>query len=659
MLKLWRSFTVPNAKKDRTEKAGLPHVASSASIGGQTPPQVRLRIMATSDLHMHLYAHDYHADVPCVLAGLNQTATLIAQARAEVAGAVLLDNGDFLQGSPLGDYVARTQTQPHPMIAAMNQLGYDAVNLGNHDFSYGIDTLTTALRDARFAALSANTRPTDDAPDLVLAKPWTIIERHLPDASGTHHLVRIGLIGVLPPETEVWEREALMGKVRMQPMTTSVAQHVPDVQAAGADVIVVLAHCGPGATGRIQPVVGDYPLDGAEAIAQIAGVDAVVMGHVHLVFPYPGESASIGVAGSYLDPVAGTLLGKPAVMPGFFGSHLGIIDLWLEHGPAGWTLRRHQTEARPIATRDGDGRPLALVLPDATLTELIAPVHEATRDWARLPIGRTPRALHSFFAMITDCASVQIVNQAQADHVAARLADGPFAGLPVLSSTAPFKAGGIGGPENYTYVPPGDLLLRHAADLYMHPNTIVALHLTGAAVRNWLEQAVMGYRQILPGVQDQPLIGPELPSFLYDTISGLTYEIDLSAPGIRRGGPRIHDLRWNGAPLKDDQPFILATNNYRGSGSGGYAPVDSSRAVLAEQTANRDVLIAHLQRRFGTDPTPPPAQPAGWRFRPMPGTSVLFDTSPLAEAYLKDAAPLSLQPVSRTPDGFLRLRLSL
>jgi 2',3'-cyclic-nucleotide 2'-phosphodiesterase/3'-nucleotidase len=613
--------------------------------------------MATSDLHMHIAAHDYHADVPCVLGGLCQTATLIAQARAEVPGAVLLDNGDFLQGSPLGDYVARTRPQPHPMIAAMNHLRYDAVNLGNHDFSYGLETLATALRDAEFVTLSANTVPTADAPVLPLPQPWTIIERRLPGTSGDDHLIRIGLIGVLPPETEVWERAALNGQVRMQPMAETVARHVPQIRAAGADVVVVLAHCGPGQVGQPRPAAAQDPPDGALSIAAIPGVDAVVMGHVHLVFPNAGTSA--GLTGPGLDPVAGTLHGKPAVMPGFFGSHLGIIDLTLDQTASGWVVRGHHSAIRPIATRTATGRPQALVQPDASLMTLIEPAHRATRDWARLPIGRTPRALHSFFAMITDCPSVQIVNQAQADHVAARLADGPYAGLPVLSSTAPFKAGGIGGPENYTHVPAGDLLLRHAADLYMHPNTIVALHLTGAALRNWLEHAVLGYRQILQGVADQALIGTDLPSFLYDTISGLTYEIDLAQPGIDRGGRRIHDLRWNGAPLDPDQRFILATNNYRGSGSGGYAPVDSAGTVLAERVANRDVLIAHLQHSFGSDGTPPPPRTAGWRFRPMPGTSVLFDTSPLARACLDDAAPLPLTPLGRTPDGFLRLRLDL
>ncbi|MFN3844392.1 MAG: bifunctional 2',3'-cyclic-nucleotide 2'-phosphodiesterase/3'-nucleotidase [Paracoccaceae bacterium] len=607
---------------------------------------VRLRLLATSDLHMHLMAHDYHADVSSAQHGLCLTATLIAQARAEVEGAVLVDNGDFLQGSPLGDYVARVGHRPHPMIQAMAHLGYDAVNIGNHEFSHGLDTLTTALRDAPFPVISANTEAAVGSGIQGLLTAWTILDRTLTDGAGQAQKLRVGIIGVLPRETEIWDKQAIAGQVRMTPMAATVANKIPELRAAGADVVVVLAHCGTGG-----PQDGTVLSDGAMKIAQIDGVDAVVMGHVHMVFPGPGIAQSAGV-----DPKAGTLNGKPAVLPGFFGSHLGVIDLTLEKGATGWRVAAQHVETRAIATRDSTGVSRAVIAPDPALVALIEPVHQAARAWARRPIGHTPHAIHSFFALITDCPSVQLVNQAQAAYVTNRLSGGPLAHLPVLSTTAPFRAGGLGGPENYTFIPPGDLLLRHAADLYIHPNTIMALRLTGADLRCWLEHSVQGYFQIIPGIADQPLIGPDLPSFLYDTIGGLTYHIDLSEP---RGGQRIHDLRWQGAPLDPKQDFILATNSYRGSGSGGAAPVENASVVLADQVQNRDILIDYMaSRTLGSDSLQPFAPP-GWRFRKMQGTSVVFDTSPLAVPYLSDYRGLALTPLYRTKDGFLRIRLTL
>ncbi|MDR7123335.1 bifunctional 2',3'-cyclic-nucleotide 2'-phosphodiesterase/3'-nucleotidase [Pseudotabrizicola sp. 4114] len=613
------------------------------------PERVHLRLLATSDLHMHLSGHDYHADTPCVRQGLCLTASLIAQARHEVAEAVLLDNGDFLQGNPLGDYVARTGLRPHPMMQAMEQLRYDAVNLGNHEFSHGIGTLASALGEAAFPILSANTIPREDSPLAPLIQPWTIIKRHLSDQSGTAHLIRLGVIGVLPPETAIWDRQAIDGHVKMHPMARTVARHLPALRAAGADVVVVLAHCGISAA-----PLGEPPQDGALDIAEIDGVDALVMGHVHMVFPGPGLTAQPG-----MDAQAATLHGKPAVMPGFFGSHLGVIDLDLTRTPDGWQVTGHRVEARPIACRDEAGSPVALVVPDATLTAQVRQVHQATRAWARKPVGRTAQAIHSFFAMVTDCPSVQIVNQAQSAYVTARLAGGPLAHLPVLSATAPFKAGGLGGPEHYTYIPAGDILLRHAADLYIHPNTIMALRLTGAAVRSWLECSVRGYCQITPGLADQPLFDPDLPSFVYDTIGGLSYEIDLTAAPSDRGGRRIRNLCWQNRPIDPAQEFILATNSYRGSGNGGYAPVESGIVVLDEQTPNRDILIAHMQRVLSESGAALRPEPAAWRFRPVPGTSVIFDTSPMAAACLGEHPALALTPLNRTSEGFLRMRMAL
>ncbi|NEX46031.1 bifunctional 2',3'-cyclic-nucleotide 2'-phosphodiesterase/3'-nucleotidase [Rhodobacter sp. ETT8] len=616
-------------------------------------------MLATSDLHMHLSGYDYHADAPCVQKGLCLTATLVRRAREEVAGTILLDNGDFLHGSPLGDYVAARQDGgPHPMMQAMAHLGYDAVNLGNHEFSMGIPLLAAALAEARFPVLSANTCPRDGSALGPLIAPWALIERDLPDQHGQAQRVRLGVIGVLPPDTALWDRQAIGGEVQMQPMAQTVAQQVPRLRAAGADVVVVLAHCGIGSaqagSGPDAAGTQDAGLqDAGQQIAAIDGVDAVILGHRHMVFPAASLAPSPEV-----DPVGGTLHGKPAVMPGFFGSHLGVIDIDLIRAAGAWRVRSHKAEARAIASRDGEGRPLGLVAPDDGLTRLIQPAHEAVRLWARRPVGRTPQAIHSYFAMITDCPSVQIVNQAQAQYVAARLDGGPLAHLPVLSATAPFKAGGFGGPENYTLIPAGDILLRHAADLYIHPNTIMALLVTGAELRRWLEYSARGYRQIVPGGADQPLLGPDLPCFVYDTISGLTYEVDLSQPPHGQGGQRIRNLCWQGQPLDPAQQFVLATNSFRGSGNGGFSPAEPARVVLEEQTANRDILIAHIGRALNGAAAPERGAPA-WRFSPLPGTSVTFDTSPLAAACLADAPHLALTPLARTEEGFLRLRLDL
>ncbi len=110
--------------------------------------RLSLRLLGVTDLHANLYPYDYFRDRPDASVGLSQTATLIAEARREAANCLLFDNGDILQGTPLGDFATQCMigdsTATHPVIAAMNILDFAAATLGNHDFNYGLDVLERA-----------------------------------------------------------------------------------------------------------------------------------------------------------------------------------------------------------------------------------------------------------------------------------------------------------------------------------------------------------------------------------------------------------------------------------------------------------------------------------------------------------------------------------
>ncbi len=120
------------------------------------PNQAHLRIMETTDLHVHVFPYDYYADKPRDTVGLSRTASIVESIRAEATNSLLVDNGDFLQGNPMGgDYIAyerggMKEGDEHPVIQAMNVLGFDASTLGNHEFNYGLDFLMKSLARANF-----------------------------------------------------------------------------------------------------------------------------------------------------------------------------------------------------------------------------------------------------------------------------------------------------------------------------------------------------------------------------------------------------------------------------------------------------------------------------------------------------------------------------
>ena len=619
---------------------------------------VHLRLLATSDLHVNILPYDYYAGASTDRLGLARTASLIVAARAEVENCLLFDNGDFLQGSPMGDYMAQSRGlvdgDTHPMITAMNHLGYDAGTLGNHEFNYGLEFLNMSLAGAKFPIVAANICLSDGlTPGKTFVPPYVILNRTVVDKLGAKHPIKIGVIGFTPPQILIWDHRHLHGKLTTQDIVDAAAAYVPQMQNEGVDLIIALSHSG------IGPIEATPRMENAStALARIAGIDVVIAGHSHLVFPSDDFSRS-----DFVDPVNGTLCGKPAVMPGSYGAYLGVIDLFLSIESGHYKIREHKTEARPIWHRDALGNETALVESHAGIVNITTAVHQQTVEWTSKPIGHTDLPLHSFFALLTETPALELVAAAQVLHVKTALSTTPFAHLPVLASVAPFKAGGRGGPKNYTSVPAGEMLLRHASDLYIHPNTSAAIRVSGAEIANWLEYAVGIFNQIPPGSSDVPLINADFPSFNFDMIFGLRFQIDLALPArfdvrgslMNPESHRIVGLTYLGAPLNPKQDFAIATNSYRVAANRDHVSQDKGRVIYQSTQSNLDLVLQY----FASGKVNLPAEHSNRRFASMPGTTVTFDTSPAALAHIEDLQDMRIEPIGLTAAEFLRFRLYL
>ena len=622
--------------------------------------QAHLRIMETTDLHVHVFPYDYYSDKPVDTVGLARSAAIIEAIRAEATNAMLVDNGDFLQGNPMGDYIAYERGMKagdsHPVIQAMNTLGFDASTLGNHEFNYGLDFLMNSIAGASFPVVSANVitkMGADPSKDQTLLKPYVILDREVIDGAGESHKIRVGLIGFVPPQIMNWDRRHLEGKVQARDIVETAKAWLPQMREEGAEVIIALSHSGIGSAEHT-----DGMENASVPLARLEGIDALMTGHSHLVFP---SATFDGFA--EVDAAKGTISGKPAVMGGFWGSHLGLIDLLLERDGNSWRVISATTEARPISKRNEDRSITALVESVPSVLASVQKEHDETLAYVRRAVGKTSAPLHSYFALVADDPSVQIVSIAQTWYISEMLKGTEYEALPLLSAAAPFKAGGRGGPEYYTDVPAGDVAIKNVADLYLYPNTIRAVKVTGAQLKDWLERSAGVFNQITPGQEDQPLLNPEFPSYNYDVVDGVTYEIDLSQPS--KYGPkgedlnpeanRIINLTYNGQPIDPSTEFIIATNNYRAGGGGSFPGAMGDTIVFEGPDTNRDIIVRYIVEQGTINPS----ADANWRFASLPGTSVLFDTGPNATGYLADVKGVVIEPAGDGPDGFARFRIEL
>ncbi|WP_282095665.1 bifunctional 2',3'-cyclic-nucleotide 2'-phosphodiesterase/3'-nucleotidase [Epibacterium ulvae] len=622
--------------------------------------QVHLRLMETTDLHVHVFPYDYYADKPRDTVGLARTASIVKDIRAEATNSLLLDNGDFLQGNPMGDYIAYEkglkEGDTHPVIAAMNAVGFDASTLGNHEFNYGLEFLGKALAGASFPVVCANIAKEVGATpreDKTLLKPYVIMDRTVTDGAGNSHQIKIGLIGFVPPQVMNWDRRHLEGNVQARDILECARAYVPEMKEKGADVIIALSHSGIGEANETEGME-----NASVPLAAVEGIDAIMTGHSHLVFPSSKYADFSGV-----DADKGTIHGKPATMGGYWGSHMGLIDLMLERDGNGWRVVGHASEARPISQRNEDRSITALVESQPDVLAAAQADHDGTLAYVRRAVGKTDAPLHSYFALVADDPSVQIVSIAQTWYIEQMLKGTEHEGLPILSAAAPFKAGGRGGPEYYTDVPKGDVAIKNVADLYLYPNTVRAVRVTGQQVKDWLERSAGAFNQVEAGKADQLLLNEEFRSYNFDVIDGVTYEIDLSQPSMF--GPkgelldaatnRIVNLQYNGAALDLDAEFIVATNNYRASGGGDFPGAKGDTIVFEGPDTNRDVIVRYIVEKG----TISPRADANWKFTALPGTSVLFDTGPKATDYADSVPGVSIAPAGEGPNGFARFKIDL
>ena len=598
--------------------------------------ELKLRILETTDVHMNLLPYDYYQDKGTGEYGLAKTASLIKAARAEARNHLLFDNGDLIQGSPLGEYVARVKPladgQVHPAMKVLNALGVDAANIGNHEFNYGLPFLRQAIAGATFPYVNANVYLPDGTTNAFT--PYVILERRFTDEAGAQRLLKIGVIGFVPPQILQWDRQNLLGKVVAKDIVETARRFVPEIKAKGADLVVAIPHSG--------FERGETVFFGENAVARIAevpGVDAVLFGHSHGEFPgrFFAQHPKVNLE-------KGTINGIPAVMPGFWGNHLGVIDLVLDDSGGRWAVKDARAHLRPVWDRTAR-KPLADE--DPAIAPLVATEHAATLAWMRSEVATTASPIHSYFAQVADDPSVQIVSQAQLAYAKRVLQGTAYEKLPVLSAAAPFKTGGRQGWTYYTDIPAGPIALRNVADLYIYPNTVKAVKLSGAQVREWLEMSAGQFNRIDPrGAPEQDLINPGFPSYNFDTIDGVSYRIDVTQPArYGRDGKlaapdarRIVDLRFGGQPIDERAEFIVVTNNYRASGGGNFPGLDGSSIVVDAPDENREALVQYLLQTRRIEP----AADANWRIQPVPGVKLRFTAGAGGIAHLARVPGIAL-----------------
>lgn len=508
------------------------------------PDTVRLVIVATTDVHGRVRAWDYVRDAEAPW-GLSRAATIVETLRARFPDrVVLLDAGDLLQGNPFAAYFARVDARrPHPIVDALNALGYDAATPGNHEFNFGLDVLRRAAGDATYRYVSANIRlpvrtPRGAEVDTLLFAPHAVVTR-----GG----VRVGITGFTTPGVMVWDRAIVeAARVRVLPIG-SAAPAALRALAAAADLRIVLVHAG--LSGRSSYDTAGIGPENAAAV--LATVDPkphlVIVGHTHRE-----------IRDTVID-------GVHFVQPGSWARSLSVVHVTLvKDGP-----RFRVIDVRP------DLIPLASVAEVPRIVRRVAPAHELVRTWADQPLGTAGPGFDARYARVEDTPLLDFVNEVQRRRTGAQLS-----ATAAFDVSAGFREGGV--------------RLGDVAGVYPYENTLRAIRISGAQLRAFLEHSARYFRTWQPGA---PVLNDSVPGYNFDVVHGAEYVIDLSRPA----GARIGGLRVGGRVVAPGDTFTLALNSYRQEGGGGYAMLRGAPVVYDRAENVRDLLTDEIRRLGALD----------------------------------------------------------
>ena len=499
---------------------------------------MQITFLETSDMHGYVYPTNF-ADDHDLAIGAAKVATKLKQLKAEADGpVVMIENGDFIQGSPLSYYIAKSQHPVAELTKVINHMAYDVHVLGNHEFNYGLTYLQEAIASYQSPVLAANILNEEGQP--YFGKAYTILEK-----DG----IKIAVLGLVTQYIPHWEQPATIKGMRFESIIQTAKKYVPELRKQ-ADLVIVSYHGGfekDLVTGEATELLTGEN-EGYELLQEVPGIDAFFTGHQHR-------------------EIAAIVNGVPVVQPGYRGSQIGRIQLTIEKKEGQTVITDQQATLHSVAE----------VSADEAILSMIEPIETELESWLDQPLGKVNgdmRITDPMQARIVEHPYVEFINRVQ---MAASGAE--------ISGTALFNNEGKGFGTTIT--------MRDVITNYIYPNTLAVVKVTGAELRLALEQTA-NYLAVEAGkiVFNPDFIEPKPQYYNYDMYEGIDYMIDMNQPV----GKRITRLLFHNEPITPEQELEVVVNQYRAVGGGNYAMFTADKIVREIQVDMTELIADYLKQ---------------------------------------------------------------
>ena len=224
--------------------------------------QKHLMVLHTNDTHSCIMPLNPNLADTAVAGrgGFLRRVVMIKEERAKNPDLLLIDSGDFSQGSPF-----YTMFKGDVEVGLMNLMGYDAVTIGNHEFDFGLENMARIFKMAKFPVVCANYDFTGTCVE-GLVKPYVIIKRNG---------LKIGLFGLSPQLEGLVDLSKCKGVTYLDPIEVGNRVAAELKHDKKCDVVICVSHLG-----WLRPdEMGDQKL-----LASSKDIDLVLGGHSHSYF---------------------------------------------------------------------------------------------------------------------------------------------------------------------------------------------------------------------------------------------------------------------------------------------------------------------------------------------------------------------------------------
>lgn len=501
---------------------------------------VTLNILLTSDIHGTVYPIHYQDNSQADI-GLAKISTLIKKERSQNTNVLLIDNGDFIQGTPFTyHYATYEKNMENPMSLLANYLEYDIAIIGNHEFNYGMDILNNAVATANFPYLSANILD-KNRKEPYFGKPY--ITKHIESN------IKIAILGVTTHYIPHWEQAHHIKDLQFEDAFETTKKWVSYIRKHEKPDLLVVAYHG-GFERDLQTGVPTEVLTGENQgyamCHEIEGIDILLTGHQHR-------------------EIAHTVInGVTILQTGCNGHSVGKVTVTFEKAEQKWVKKESYSELLPVQG----------IAADQDVLSLVANYEEKTQNWLDQPIGLIYGDMQISDAMQTrlqDHPFIEFINKIQMD-----IANVSISCTSLFHNTSP------GFPKHVT--------MRDIVSNYIYPNTLKVIRITGADIKDALELSASYFTLKADGsiIVTPTYIEPKPQHYNYDMWEGISYVLNISKPI----GERVESLQYKGAPLNINEEYDVVMNNYRASGGGNFF-MFQNKLVVKDIPTDMSELIAN------------------------------------------------------------------